>query len=85
MEAEAEHEQGSVHRDQNQSTRSHPDQLERGAPLRRTNRKPRHASQNRDPEVTQLTKRRERAVELHYQQRCYQACAKTEREHVRHE
>ena len=64
MEADAEHEQGTVHRDQNQSTRSHPNKLQRGAPLRRTNRKPRHASQNRDPEITQLTERSKGAIEL---------------------
>ena len=78
MEADAQHKQGSVHRDQNQSARGHPDHLERSTALRRAERKPRYASDNREPEVAQLTERRERAVELHDQQRCGQAGADTE-------
>ena len=37
------------------------------------------------PRLRNLTERRKGAVELHHQQRCHQAGANTEREHIRHE
>src|SRR5438034_1331222 len=85
MEADAQQEQRTIYRDQNQRARRNPGQLQYRAALRRAERKPGHVSQNRDPKVPQLAERRKRAVQLHHQQRRSKTGADAESEHERHE
>ena len=64
MEPAAERDQGSIYRDQQKSAHAYPRQLDHGLAVSRAERQPRHATDDRQPEVAQLTDRRERPVDL---------------------